>query len=176
MPSLPSKRILLTVGLSLTVVVGLLVPAFLGFQLSGRFGSFIVVIGDSMVPTISPTDLVYVSEVHVSELKVGDVLVFRNIEFAPETSGVIIHRVIGVVAGEMVAFKTKGDNTSEEDPFLVESRSVIGRVDYVIPRLGAFFIAPFNIFLLFGILLLVWSIYLYANESGVQKKDNYFKT
>jgi len=99
----------------------------------GAFGAKpIVILGGSMKPAINVGDIVIVSKVSPSSIEPGDV-----IQYYREGIGVITHRVVAVkyIDGKL-NFVTKGDAMDEPDPWLVPSDFVIGKVIFVIPKLG----------------------------------------
>jgi signal peptidase len=67
---------------------------------------FAVVEGKSMEPTLQTGDLVFVIKTSPTDLKVGDVVVYRK-----PSGEFVIHRIIRIVkVGSMLDVETKGDN------------------------------------------------------------------
>ncbi|MHC1601464.1 MAG: signal peptidase I [Candidatus Nezhaarchaeales archaeon] len=99
----------------------------------GAFGAKpIVILGDSMKPTINVGDIVIVGKISPSSIKPGDI-----IQYYREGIGVITHRVAAVEHNDRgLYFVTKGDALDEPDPWLVPSDYVIGKVIFVIPKIG----------------------------------------
>ena len=90
----------------------------------GTYHPFYVVEGDSMEPTLHDGDLVVVKKANIEDVKVGDVIVFHE---PREKSKIIIHRVVGrVKVRGQVFLRTKGDNNSKPDPWLVSEEDLIG--------------------------------------------------
>lgn len=91
------------------------------------FGGYfpMIVLTDSMYPSIESGDLIICQTADAEEIKVDDVISF----FDPAGNGVTVvtHRVLEVVEknGE-ISFKTKGDANNVEDNLLVPSESLIG--------------------------------------------------
>jgi hypothetical protein len=96
-----------------------LMRGVLGKGASFRFQSK----GFSMSPFIKDGDLLTIVPLHQSTPRFGDVVVFAH----PYTGKLIIHRIIGKKAG---VYRTKGDNTSEEDS-LISKAAIVGRVTKV---------------------------------------------
>ncbi len=100
-----------------------------------------VVVSSSMEPTIKPGDIVIVKGIDISEVKVGDIIVFRN----PYTNRDVVHRVVykGIKNGKIYLI-TKGDN-DKTNPFPdqvvgaappVTREIFIGKVIMIIPYVG----------------------------------------
>lgn len=98
-----------------------------------------VVASGSMRPFLNVGDIVVFRGVEPEEVEVGDVIAFvvaprfqRQYNYPP----VIAHRVVEVIrVGSDLYFQTKGDAT-ENDPFTVPARDVIGIYDWKIPYAG----------------------------------------
>ena len=80
----------------------------------------VVVDGRSMLPTLQSGDLVFVIKAAPSQIKVGDVIVYRFTGYFYGyylQNALIIHRVIYVYNhGNTLCFVTKGDNNPIPDP------------------------------------------------------------
>ncbi|MDD3620844.1 MAG: signal peptidase I [Methanofollis sp.] len=84
----------------------------------------ITYVGPSMYPTLKPLDLLYCRPAgERSRVRKGDVIVFQH----PEIGHIVIHRVIAVTSA---GIKTRGDNNSLEDPYLVSPDAVLGLALY----------------------------------------------
>ena len=119
-------------ALALLALVLLLVastaPSVFGYE------SFVVYSG-SMEPAIKTGDIAVVGPTKVDDLRVGDVITYR----APiEPDVVITHRVMEISKDEdgRLSFQTKGDANNVQDQVLVDSKGVLGRVAYSLPRVG----------------------------------------
>ncbi len=124
-----------------------------------------VVVSGSMVPTININDLIIVQGVNPKTLKKGDIIVFHDPRFKIDpTCGeghCIVHRIIQVINTNPPQFKTKGDANMLPDPFTVDSEHVIGKVIFIIPKLGIIpraFKPPYN-YLLIVIILVIFILY-----------------
>lgn len=117
--------VLLIVG----AVVLLLAPRLLGAKL-------LVVLSQSMEPTIPMGAIVISRPVPAAEIEAGDVITFRS--SGPSGGGdLITHRVVELVGSGIGArFRTQGDAVEEPDMDLVQPINVIGRVWLSVPYLG----------------------------------------
>lgn len=123
-----------SVILALTLAYG--VYASLSFALGTRFPIGYVV-GNSMLPTLQPGDLIVIEGVEPGEVRVGDIIVFQP----PGRVEPIVHRVIEVRrVRDEVYVTTKGDNNPISLPEEVNfsARYIVGKVVYRIPYLGWF--------------------------------------
>ena len=87
----------------------------------------LIVVSESMDPTIKAGDLIICQKIDASEIKEGDVISF----FDPAGNGtsVVTHRVNKVtVDGETgeLSFRTQGDNNNLEDRMSVPAENLIG--------------------------------------------------
>ncbi len=96
---------------------------------------FMVVVSNSMYPTLKINDIIIVKNVPIDEIKVGDIIVFKS-PLNPQTP--IVHRVINIIEdmGGSKIFITKGDNNPTPDPWTVSEDLILGKVVYVIPQIG----------------------------------------
>lgn len=86
-----------------------------------------VVHGTSMQPTLSENDLIMWVEVNPSELRVGDIILFKH-PTVPSIDNVA-HRIVEVdVQDGEYEFRTAGDNNSGPDLNLVPAGNVHGLV------------------------------------------------
>lgn len=86
------------------------------------FSPFAVVRGNSMYPLLREGDIIIIERKDPSEIKIGDIVVYRSLR-----GGLIVHRVTEIiVVDETYYFKTKGDNNSLDDSFLNEYESGLG--------------------------------------------------
>jgi len=111
----------------LTIVLVLAVFIFISSRLGTN--NFLVVLSESMNPTINMGDLVITSSVDSNDIKVGDIVAFND----GDKQFPVTHRVINVTA---TGFVTKGD--ANEDPdFKVRSKSsVVGKIVFWVPFAG----------------------------------------
>jgi signal peptidase I len=100
----------------------------LGFQISS-VGS------GSMAPTLETGAMVIASKVDASQLKTGDIIIFR---LAAMKENNIVHRIIEVRNTIPLSFTTKGDNYPLPDASPVAAGDVIGKVYVHVPVVGYF--------------------------------------
>ena len=136
----------------------LLAPRLLGAKL-------LVVLSQSMEPTIPMGAVVISRPVPTSDIKAGDVITFRS----PDPTGgyaVITHRVVEVVgSGLGVRFRTQGDAAEEPDVALVQPMHLIGRMWFRLPLAGylvGFIRTPMG----FATLVGLPAVLLVAGEAG----------
>jgi signal peptidase I len=77
--------------------------------------------GPSMNPTLKEGDLLEVEGYGIEPVRIGDVILFKK----ESSSCIVVHRVISRSAKGLM---TRGDHNLENDPSLLDSRDVIGRV------------------------------------------------
>lgn len=102
--------------------VVLVVPRVLGWH-------GVLVLTGSMAPTLEPGGVAFVDKVRPESVRVGDVITFSR------PGGQVTHRVVEVTAtvdGPM--FRTKGDANEVADPWVVESRALVGKLRYALPH------------------------------------------
>ncbi len=79
-----------------------------------------IIISESMTPTIEVNGLLLVDKTPFSELKVGDIIVFDTVEY-----GLVGHRIIKELE---LGFKTQGDNNRVADNWIVTESMYKGKV------------------------------------------------
>lgn len=90
-----------------------------------------VIVSGSMQPKLNIGDIVVVKNVKENELKIGDVISFR------EEQSVITHRIIELVEENgKIKYKTKGDNNNSEDKNIISIDRIEGKVVTSIPYIG----------------------------------------
>ncbi len=123
------KKIWNVVSTVLVVLVVLCAVFLMGSRLIG-YRVFTVISG-SMAPVYNVGDLIYVKEVDVDTIKVGDPITF----ILNENLVVATHRVIEIDA-ENQYFYTKGDANDTADSSPVHFNNVIGVPKFSIAKLG----------------------------------------
>jgi signal peptidase len=92
------------------------------------------VVSGSMEPSIMTGDVVLVRSTKPSDVRLGDVVMFRD-QRHPDR--LITHRVRGLrFRGARAAFVTKGDANTEVERWKVARNGWIARVVYRIPKVG----------------------------------------
>ena len=161
-------------ALGLVIVVAAIVAVTLGVR--GTM-PFMAILGNSMEPEFKAGDLITIEKVSHSEINVGDVVVVTIPPLVRETYNYpisIAHRVVRKVETESgISFRTRGDNTGGEDPFVVRSQDIDGKVGNRIPYLGfPLLYLQSNQGLVFVIIsLCIFVMYLYAGELNRARKN-----
>lgn len=90
-----------------------------------------VIISGSMQPELNIGDIVIVKSIKAEELKVGDVISFRD------KQNVITHRINKIQnQKDEIEYKTKGDSNNTEDKIVVEFNMIEGKVVGKVPCIG----------------------------------------
>ncbi len=124
--------ILSTVGY---IILGIAIAYFINMALSFALSTSMPVVAvesNSMVPTFSRGDILFLVGKNVSDLKVGDIIVY-----SPEGQSVpIVHRIIAINPDG--SFQTKGDANAGQLAFEkhVASSEIKGLVVFVVPYAG----------------------------------------
>ena len=94
-----------------------------------------LVLTDSMAPTIKSGDLIIIKEVDPNTLKEGDIITF----FDPAGNGksTVTHTIVGVnTENGKLRFKTQGDNNNTPDRLLVDADAVVGVYQMRLPMVA----------------------------------------
>ena len=144
-----------------------LVPNILGFK------PFIVLSG-SMESKISVGDLVFVKEVNPNELKVGDIIAFRDSEDIVTT-----HRIVDIDTKDNgLCFVTKGDANNANDDGIVYPSMVEGKYQTKIAKLGnaILFIQQPVGFVIMLMAISIICLLVYSCQSKKVTKEEKFKS
>lgn len=122
--------LLLIIGLTLGIV-------FLARQ-QGLFGLYAFVVqSGSMTPAIPAGSLVIVSP--QSQYFENDIITYyTNDQNGARQKLPTTHRIIELVKGQNLGFKTQGDANNSPDPFITPAKNVIGKVIFHLPYFGRF--------------------------------------
>lgn len=106
---------------------------------SGEVPSFFnmdiyIVVSESMAPKINVNDIIIVKKGFTSEqYKPGNVITYVR-----DDGELITHRIEEITkSGVLRSYITKGDNNEEVDDFPVMYDQIVGKVVYVMPKLGS---------------------------------------
>ena len=152
----------------LVVVIVLCAVFLMGSRLLG-FKCYTVISG-SMKPEYNVGDLLYVKDVDVNTIKVGDPITF----ILNEDLVVATHRVVRIDA-ENQRFYTKGDANEIEDSEPVHFNNVIGVPQFSIPKLGYvsdFIQNPPGMYITIGIGIILILIVFVPDMIGKKKKED----
>ena len=128
------------------------------------------VISGSMQPKYMVGDLIYVKEVDVNTIKVGDDITF----ILNEDLVVATHRVVRIDA-ENQRFYTKGDANEIEDSEPVHFNNVIGVPQFSIPKLGYvsdFVQNPPGMYITIGVGIILILVVFVPDMIGKKKKED----
>ncbi|MDA8234126.1 MAG: signal peptidase I [Clostridia bacterium] len=101
-------------------------PKLAGYQ-------FMVVLSDSMSPSINAGDVIMVRHVAVSAIKKGDIITYKD---PADLNRYVTHRVVGIHKGKGLEFGTKGDANNAVDNLMVPAKNLIGSLEVRIPKIG----------------------------------------
>lgn len=135
------------------VVLIIIFVAFWPAQLGGDT-HFLIVQGQSMLPTILPGSFVIIKE--SPPYQIGDIVAWVQREGTAQKT--IVHRIVGV---EERGFVIKGDNNEKKDPGHPTEDDIVGRVVFATPYVGeilALFRNPVILAVSAVILVLVQSV------------------
>jgi signal peptidase len=157
---LVKKEIIYVIIIAVSIAIFLL-GIWFAFGVSNPF---YVVASGSMVPNLNINDFVIVNHnVLFNSLKVGDIIVFKTYGTDPDSGQhiIIVHRVAQIVTdpsnGQRV-IRTKGDANPGSIlglDYPIFHQNYIGKVAYVIPRLGVItnMLHPPTNYILIGLIL-----------------------
>lgn len=101
----------------------------------GTTSPLVVVTSESMLPTLHVGDLAVIQARAPDQIRLGDVVVYRDTTYMPDTS--IIHRVTNIqVIDGVYYYTTMGDHNASPDPGTRTYNEIVGVVVLVIPWLG----------------------------------------
>ncbi len=170
------KGLTLVFRLFLAIMIILLVMfVYQSFKKSSEPTSFfgyqpLTVLSNSMNPSFETGDMLFVKKVDPTEVKVDDVITFK------ETGGKLItHRVIEVINNSSeIGFVTKGDNNNVKDEEVVNGENLIGKQTFIVPNAG--YIAKFLRSPMGLILLILLPIAFYILLEVNDRKKSALKT
>jgi signal peptidase len=138
-------------GLIVALGVAALWFLFLRPASLGGPATYIIVSGESMLPSLRAGDFVVAAK--TASYRTGDVVVFRVPRGQPGGGTPIIHRIVaGSAAGGYVL---RGDNREFRDPWMPTGAEIEGKSVLTIPRLGlllVFLRAPLGLATVAGLL------------------------
>jgi signal peptidase len=114
-------------GFACSMILAITLPTLFGMR-------DLTVLSGSMEPTIHTGDVVVEREVSPLDVKLGDIISFKD----PEDPSILItHRVQDMqVHDGVVSFVTKGDANTGVERWKISGDGTIGRVEYHVWRLG----------------------------------------
>jgi len=116
------------------ILVLLVLAAVLFVVLPTVFASSLAVVySGSMDPVMPMGAVAWMEPVDPAQIKVGDIIAFNPVQDPDVT---VSHRVVEVLDGETLIFRTKGDANEDPDPWEVPADSVLAKVLFNISHLG----------------------------------------
>ena len=104
---------------------------FLRPQWLGGSATFILVRGDSMLPTFHNGD--FLIAYGQPSYQPGDIVVYRVPVGEVGAGHMVVHRIVGVSAS---GYTIQGDNNPASDPWTATNADVAGRVAFSVPGVG----------------------------------------
>ena len=113
------------------IIVLIFIPLFLSLRPSALGGDtdFLIVSGNSMLPTILPGSLVITKE--APSYQIDDIVAYVQREGSAQMN--VVHRIIDVTDK---GFIIKGDNNPKKDPGFPTSDDITGKVIFATPYVG----------------------------------------
>lgn len=147
-----TKRIMI---ISLMILV--LIPIiYVSLSIISGSMKIFVVLSESMVPVMSVGDAILIVNMIPENIKVGDIIAF---DLDGDGNTIVSHRVVDIknndnINNGNISFQTKGDNVQHKDPFVVDSKKLVGKAIFKIPYVG--YLTKFSrkpiLFLIFSII------------------------
>ncbi len=127
------------------------------------------VLTGSMEPILQPGDVIVAKPINPKEVKVNDVISYRN-----NQNTLVTHRIIELVEkdGE-VFFQTKGDANNVKDEGLIAPEQLVGSLFFHIPKAGYianFLKSPFGLILIVSVPLLSLTIGMMRKIIAIDKQ------
>lgn len=116
-----SALFICVITLAFLLALLLVIPPLIGWQ-------NMVVMSDSMEPTLKQGDMICIDSCEMSDIMEGDIVTFMD-RYGTYTT----HRVVRIEDGFLI---TKGDANIDYDAYKVDSEHLVGKVKYHIPLLG----------------------------------------
>jgi len=161
------ERVKRDIAVVLVVIVALLLFNEGLKLIAGTEVPLAIVEGYSMWPTYDDGDILLVVRAIPSDLKVGDVIIYRKYD-----GTLVVHRIVdkSFIDGKWF-FKTQGDNNLYPDPYLVSEDQVVGRVaGKLVPKVGVVFKAMMPYKYVITCLLIVIAMVLAIRPSDKKER------
>jgi signal peptidase len=103
-----------------TIIVYILIIAYVIVCVPILFGyKPLVVLTNSMEPTLKVGSITYYKKVEVNTLTTGDIITYKD-----ENNNYVSHRIHNISKNK---YQTIGDNNNELDPYTLKSKDIIGK-------------------------------------------------
>jgi len=139
-------------GIAVLAWVVLLRPTVLGGS-----ATYVIVSGDSMLPTYRSGDLIVA--LPAADYGVGSVVVYRIPADEPGAGRLVIHRILA--DDSATGFTTKGDHNAYIDPWHPTRADVVGTPAHVLPGVGlaiGFLRAPIVAASIASVIAMAWLV------------------
>jgi len=149
------SKLKIVIGIALIPVIIYLWPSALGGNTQ-----FLLVQGQSMLPTIEPGSFVVIKEQESYE--VGDIVSYSTEKNSPFQGRNVVHRII---EERPEGFIFKGDNNPKKDPELVSRDHIMGEVVFFTPFAGYLLLIMRN-----PLIMIVLAVATFMMQFGRKKK------
>ena len=163
--------ILLLILFNLTFMIEIYInpnklPSFLGIK-------SLIIVSESMEPTIMTDDVIFIKDVSKEELKVGDIISFY------EGNYINTHRIVRIKNqnGEDV-YITKGDNNEKEDKLPVKFKNIEGKYIFKLSGLGKILEilkSKITLIILLSFLVIIFYYEVIIAKRKIKKKQETFE-
>ena len=139
-------KILTVIGIVLCVILipvliincTLIVKSYIDKEAVPTIGGYapLIVLTDSMYPTIDAGDIIIVKSGAAEDVEKGDVIAY--FDPASKTGAIVTHRVMDISTDKdgTTIFQTKGDANNAMDKMWVRSEELVGEYQFRIPNMG----------------------------------------
>lgn len=114
-----------------------------------------------MEPTIEVMSMIIIKPVEANELKINDIITFKQDFNEDGIKEVITHRVAQITpTDDSITLRTKPDESDLWDSWIVEENDIIGKVHLIIPKIGhlTMFMNQYAKPILVFLNILIWSM------------------
>jgi len=159
----------------LVAVETLVLAAGIALLVLGRAGfvgspvSYVVVSGHSMLPTLQMGDVVVLRS--AGAYRKGEIVAYKVPAGGPGAGLLVIHRIVGGNARD--GYVMRGDNKEFNDPWRPHPADVVGRVLFVVPKVGLavrYVRSPLGLAALAGLLTMALMLVGGAPSSGTSPR------
>lgn len=122
----------LTIIICLVISISMIIAKVNGKQPEIMGCKIFVVLTGSMEPEIAVGDMIIVRDIEPVDVNKEDIITYQS----SESNNIITHRVKRILSNNKIEFITKGDANKVEDPNVVGSDRLIGKVIGHVPKVG----------------------------------------
>ena len=126
------KKIWLISYLVIMILIAMMAGLSYNYQFNYRIET---VLSDSMKPTFKAGSLILIKKPNIADYKIGDIVSFKT---PTRMSTKITHRITEIDKSQdgLIRIKTKGDNNTNGDSWVLTTGNILGRYVLSIPYLG----------------------------------------